>query len=237
MMNPTRRTSRTAAFFDVDGTLVDTTTMFDFLSHHLDVRGRSEEYRVLRDRLSAMALAGADRIRRCRAYYEIYAGVPVSTLAEEGARWFEHSASQPGFFIESALAACRAHVAAGDLVVLVSGSFSACLDPIAEYLGGDVLLCSRPEVRAGVLTGAIDTPMIGAAKADAVRHLAGRRGLDLEQSYAYGDHISDALYMELVGHPVVVGGDTEMAGHAARHGWRRLAEGPQPDLLTDRIRS
>ncbi|GAA4785965.1 HAD-IB family hydrolase [Streptomyces ziwulingensis] len=235
-MNLTRRATRAAAFFDVDGTLVDTTTMFDFLAHHLDVRGRSEEYPVFRSRLGDMARSGADRARRCTAYYEMYAGVPVSALAEEGAEWFARRTGRPGFFVQPALAACRSHAAAGDLVVLVSGSFPACLDPVAEHLGADVLLCSRPEVRAGLLTGAIGTPMIGAAKADAVRRLAGRRGLDLERSHAYGDHISDVPYMELVGHPVVVGDDSELAGHAARHGWRRLPGGRRPATLTDRIR-
>ncbi|WP_308401111.1 HAD-IB family hydrolase [Streptomyces sp. AC512_CC834] len=232
-MNLTRYATRAAAFFDVDGTLVNGTTMFDFLACHLDACGRPEEYPAFRQRLDGLAQAGADRTRRCRAYYEMYKGVPVSSVAEEGTRWFAGRAGRPGFLIESALAEFRSHAAAGHVTVLVSGSFAACLDPLAEHLGADVLLCSRPEVRAGVFTGAIGTPMIGAAKADAVRRLADEHHLDLEQSFAYGDHISDVPYMEMVGHPVVVGSDAEMVGHAAEYGWPTLAGGREQKRSTE----
>ncbi|MFD1277929.1 haloacid dehalogenase-like hydrolase [Streptomyces kaempferi] len=101
-MTLTRYATRAAAFFDVDGTLVNATTMFEFLAHHLDARGRPEEYPAFRNRLDDMARAGADRSQRCRAYYEMYEGVPVSSVAEEGARWFaagpvvrDSSSSQP----------------------------------------------------------------------------------------------------------------------------------------------
>ncbi|MET7683664.1 HAD-IB family hydrolase [Streptomyces sp. NPDC005423] len=235
-MNLTRYATRAAAFFDVDGTLLNATTMFELLTHHLTARGRPGEYSLFRKRLDDMARAGADRTQRCRAYYEMYEGVPVSSVAEEGAQWFAGRAGRPRFFIESALAEFRSHAAAGHLMVLVSGSFAACLNPIAEHLGADVLLCSRPEVRAGVFTGAIDTPMIGAAKADAVRRLADEHRLDLEQSFAYGDHISDVPYMEMVGHPVVVGSDAEMIGHAAECGWSRLAAGGEQMCSTERAR-
>ncbi|MFJ8982411.1 HAD-IB family hydrolase [Streptomyces sp. NPDC102282] len=235
-MNPTRRTTRAAAFFDVDGTLVNTTTMFEFLAYHLNRCGRPDAYRIFRKRIADMARAGANRNDRCHAYYEMYADVPLASLTEEGAQWFTSRSSRPGFFNESAVAEFRTYAATDTLTVLVSGSFAACLNPIAEYLGADVLLCSRPEVEAGVLTGSIGTPMIGAAKLDAVLRLADRRSLNLEQSHAYGDHISDAAYMGVVGHPVVVGDDNEMAHHAAQHRWRRLAGSQKPDPLTDRIR-
>jgi HAD superfamily hydrolase (TIGR01490 family) len=215
-------TTRSAAFFDIDGTLTDTTTMFDFLAHHLAAHGRSDQYTTLQGQLRAMAQAGADRADRCRAYYQVYAGVQESSLMAEGERWFCERITTGGFLNPSALAAYRAHAVAGDLTVLVSGSFPACLQPLAEYLGADVLLCSRPEVRGGRYTGAITNPMIGAAKAEAVARLATERALSLKRSHAYGDHLSDVAFMELVGSPVVVGHDPLMRRHAAVRGWRCL---------------
>ncbi|MEV5144736.1 HAD-IB family hydrolase [Streptomyces sp. NPDC052727] len=219
---------RSAAFFDIDGTLTATTTMFDFLAHHLSVRGRSSEYAALRDRLRAMTEAGAGRADRCRAYYRVYAGTDESSLLTEGERWFRDRVGTPGFFNEPARAAFGAHAAAGDLTVLVSGSFAACLEPLAEHLGADVLLCSRPEVRDGRYTGAVTTPMIGAAKAAAVSRLAAERSLSLKDSYAYGDHLSDVPFMEFVGNPVVVGRDPGMLRHARARGWRCLEHSPLP---------
>ncbi|CAC36761.1 hypothetical protein GCM10010095_82460 [Streptomyces anthocyanicus] len=219
---------RSAAFFDIDGTLTATTTMFDFLAHHLSLHGRPSEYAALHGRLRAMTEAGAGRADRCRAYYRVYAGVEERGLLAEGERWFLDRVRTPGFFHEPARAAFDAHAAAGDLTVLVSGSFDACLEPLAEHLGADVLLCSRPEVHDGRYTGALTTPMIGAAKAAAVSALVAERSLSLKDSHAYGDHVSDVPFMELVGHPVVVGRDPRMRCHARAHGWRCLEDSPLP---------
>lgn len=51
-------TARSAAFVDIDGTLTDTTSMFDFLSHHLTAHGRADRCTALRGRPRAMAQAG-----------------------------------------------------------------------------------------------------------------------------------------------------------------------------------
>jgi len=120
------------------------------------------------------------------------------------------------------LDAFRRHTAAGDRTVLVSGSFPACLDPLARYLEAGAVLCSRPEVRHGRYTGEILQPMIGAAKAAAVQADAAAHGIDLLDCYAYGDHISDLPVLGVVGAPVVVGDDPVLTDHAIRHGWTQL---------------
>ncbi|MEE1784151.1 HAD-IB family hydrolase [Streptomyces sp. SP17BM10] len=217
---------RPAAFFDVDGTLTTTTTMFGFLAHHMAARGRAADAEALRGRLRAMTAAGADRAEACREYYRVYRGIEESVLLAEGESWFRERRADPGFFNAPALAAFRAHARAGDLTVLVSGSFPACLAPLAEHLGADVVLCSRPQVRDGVCTGTVAAPMIGEHKAAAVRALADERRLSLADSHAYGDHLSDVPLLELVGTPVVVGDDPGMRRLAAARGWRRLEDVP-----------
>lgn len=220
---------RPAAFFDVDGTLTRMTTMFDFLAFHLAARGRPEDYDRLRGRMNALAAAGADRVRTCREYYLGYAGEAESELSAQGERWFGARHREGGMFRPAALAAFRAHAAAGHLTVLVSGSFPACLDPLARFLGADAVLCSRPEIRGGRHTGAIATPMIGEAKAAAIRDLSTRRSIALDGSYAYGDHISDVAMMNTVATPMVVGADPELLDYAISRGWRQLREDPRPD--------
>jgi HAD superfamily phosphoserine phosphatase-like hydrolase len=120
------------------------------------------------------------------------------------------------------LRAFRRHAVRRDLTILVSGSFGACLDPIARYLRADGLICSRPSVRDGCYTGTIDTPMVGSAKAAAVLAEAAARRIDLAASSAYGDDASDLPVLALVGNPVVVGDDPVLAVHALQNGWRRL---------------
>jgi HAD superfamily hydrolase (TIGR01490 family) len=206
---------RTGAFFDVDDTLIAVKSVFRFLAHRLRDRPESE-YAAAYGRVRAAG--GGGRGAALAEYYRLFAGAEEAEVAESGRRWFSEELAA-GPFHEPVLERFLGHRAAGELTVLVSGSFPACLDPIAEHVGADLLVCSRPEVRAGRYTGAVATPMIGEAKAAAVREIAARFDVDLAGSSAYGDHPSDLPVLELVGFPVVVGDDPDLVGHAARRGW------------------
>jgi len=211
---------RPAALFDVDGTLITTTSLFSFLRSWFAVLGRpAEDYQRFRATLAAMTASGVPREQTNRSYFRAYAGHDAAAIAEHGRRWFAEEAARGGLFHDEVLSRLREHAADGSLVVLVSGSFPACLDPIRERIRPDVLICSRPVIRDGVYTGEVEVPMIGEAKAHAVRRLAAERGLDLGRSYAYGDHLSDLPILRCVGHPVQVGGDEALTVIARTEGW------------------
>jgi len=59
-------------------------------------------------------------------------------------------------------------------------------------------------------------------KAEAIRELAEREGIDLAASYAYSDSESDLPMLRLVGHPVAVNPDAELARVARAEGWQIL---------------
>ncbi|MGW5847840.1 HAD family hydrolase [Streptomyces sp. NPDC055254] len=219
-----------AAFFDVDGTLVTGTTIFRFLEYRLAADGHPPSvFREARQRLKAMTAAGVPRSVTNRAYFENYADLTETAVAEAAEEWFRAELRQGGFFNPSALDAFRRHTAAGDLTVLVSGSFPACLAPLARHLQADVTLCSEPEILDGRYTGRIGVPMIGEGKAAAVRRVVEAYAVSTEHSWAYGDHVSDLPLLELVGFPVVVGdADLALTGRAARQGWGRLPAGVEP---------
>ncbi|MGG7576146.1 HAD family hydrolase, partial [Streptomyces sirii] len=63
------------------------------------------------------------------------------------------------------------HRSQGLATVLVSGSFTACLGPIADHVGADRILCADLEVTDGRYTGEVLTTMIGPAKAEHARTL------------------------------------------------------------------
>ena len=56
-------------------------------------------------------------------------------------------------------------------------------------------------------------------KAQAIRELAAREGIDLPASWAYSDSESDLPMLRAVGHPVAVNPDAELARVAREEGW------------------
>jgi HAD superfamily hydrolase (TIGR01490 family) len=214
---------RCAAFFDVDDTLIAVKSIFRFLAYDLAQRNRPpQEYADAMQQIGSLHAAGVSREDVNRAYFTLWTGLSERETAEHGRRWFESERDGGELFHPEVLAAFRRHAQAGHRTVLVSGSFPACLDPIAAFLNADAVLCSRPEVRDGRYTGRLDVPMIGAAKAAAIRAYGQIHGIDLSASYAYGDHSSDLRVLTLVGEPVVVGDDPILTENAIRLGWSRL---------------
>ncbi|WP_431681642.1 HAD family hydrolase [Kitasatospora sp. KL5] len=214
--------STAGAFFDVDETLVRVKSMFHFLEFYLRRRGEPEgTFQRLTAELKAAAAAGTPRQVVNREYYRLYAGESAERLASAGEAWFERAVER-GLFVPEAVAEVERHRAAGDFVVLVSGSFFACLDPIAAQLRADWTFGTRPVVRGGRLTGEVVVPVIGEVKARVASAVAGVRGLDLAGSAAYGDHSSDLPLLSAVGRPVAVGHDPVLTAHAELAGWRRL---------------
>ncbi|MFD0206756.1 MULTISPECIES: HAD family hydrolase [Saccharothrix] len=212
-----------AAFFDVDDTLIAVKSVFRFLAFHLRLRGRPDtEYAAVRERVRLAGETGT-RTAALAEYFRTFAGRGEAELAGHGRAWFDAELRGGRLFHRPVLDRLREHAAAGEAIVLVSGSFPPCLDPIAEHVGADVVLCSRPEVLDGHYTGSVATPMIGAAKAGAVRDCAETLGLDLAACSAYGDHVSDLPLLDLVGRPVVVGADPVLVARAADRGWPALA--------------
>ncbi|MEV8314359.1 HAD-IB family hydrolase [Streptomyces sp. NPDC059900] len=213
------------AFFDVDETLISVNGMARFLRHHMRSRGqtRAAFEDAVRD-LRALGARGASREEIARAYYRLYAGCDERELAAEGREWFAAELRSGGLFLADSVAALREHRRRAEPVVLVSGSFAPCLDPVAERLGveADAVLCARPKAVDGVLTGAVDVTMTGEEKAVAVRALLRERGVRPDGCHAYGDHASDLAMLRAVGHPVVVGADPVLLRHAEAGGWRRL---------------
>jgi len=127
------------------------------------------------------------------------------------------------------------HHAAGREVIIVSSSPAEVVEPLAEFLGADRAIATRPEVDAdGNYTGELEFYAYGASKAVAIRELAAREGVDLDGSYAYSDSITDIPMLETVGHPVAVNPDRELREIAMSRDWQIL-EFERPVTLRARI--
>jgi HAD superfamily phosphoserine phosphatase-like hydrolase len=145
------------AFFDVDETVVDTKSMFDFLRFTLAEDGDDgDAYQERAGRLHRAAARGVPRAEVNRAYYRLYAGARWSDLMAAGRRWYADLCGRDRPFIAEGLCAHDRHRAAGYATVLVSGSFRPCLEPLAAHLGASEILCTEPLLDPdGRLTGEV----------------------------------------------------------------------------------
>lgn len=223
-------------FFDVDETLIATKSIFDFLRYHLALAGDDgSRYSAVRGGLQALADTGAAREEINRRYYEAYAGSAWSTLVAEGLSWYQRYRESPAPYVSGGIAALHRHREARHTIVLVSGSFEACLRPVADHLGADVLLCTEVEVdSAGRMSGRTLRPMVGAAKRAAARDFMAAVGVAPVECFAYGDHASDLSMLEEVGHPAVVGTDPVLLERARRSSWPTLPADHVPYPSTTR---
>jgi HAD superfamily hydrolase (TIGR01490 family) len=210
------------AFFDVDETLITLKTMFSFLRFHLGLSRYERAAKVL----TSLAAAGVPRAATNRLYYRNFAGESATDVAESGRQWFARELDTGRLFHTEVVRMFGRHRESGDVTALVSGSFSACLDPIAAHLGADHVLATEPEVIHGGYTGEVLRTVIGEGKADAARGLMTEVGTDEAACTAYGDHASDLPLLLAVGEAWVVGDDPVLLEHAARYGWTRLPATP-----------
>lgn len=215
-----------AAFFDVDNTLLDTKSMFSFQAYYLDcwlpAHGRPREsFSQFKAVLDAYP-RHADRKVINRAFYEAYEGLSAHDVALAARAWFEslRRARGESLWIAPAVALSRSLKARGHVLVAVSGSTHAILQPVLDELGFDHCLATQLETRDGRYTGRIlGTQMIGEGKGIAVGAFAAQRGIDLSDCTACGDHVTDLSMLERVGHAHVVSGDPEMEAIAIERGW------------------
>ncbi|MER5352942.1 HAD-IB family hydrolase [Kitasatospora sp. NPDC002551] len=209
------------AFFDVDETLLAVKGMAAFREHWDASRAHARTSERPAD-LDYTA-PGVPREELNRRYYRGFAGVPAAALRPAVRAWYADYRRGPQAFVAPALAALARHRALGHAVVLVSGSLRPLLEAVAEDLGADEVRCTEQSVSpGGLLTGEVDRPMIGPAKAEAVASVLRGRGARAADCFAYGDHGSDLAMLRAVGHPVVVNGSPDLLAEAARVGWAVL---------------
>jgi HAD superfamily hydrolase (TIGR01490 family) len=226
-----------AAFFDLDKTVIAKASMVAFggpfyrhglISRRLLVRGLwgqlvylylgADEERLARMRESVLALTkGWEQAQVRRIVREALTDVVTPIIYAE------------------ALELIEAHRAAGRRIFIVSASPSEIVEPLADHLDVDEAIASRARLDAeGCYTGEMEFYAYGPNKAEAMRDVADREGIDLAESWAYSDSATDLPMLEAVGHPVVVNPDRELARVAREREWE-VRNFERPVRLRDRV--
>ena len=212
-----------AAFFDVDNTLVQGSSLVHF-GRGLAARKYfrySEVWKFLYAQ-AKFQLTGrensddvAEGRRKALAFIE---GRTTAELSELGEEIYDEIIAEKIWPGTRALA--QAHLDAGQQVWLVTATPYELAEVIARRLGFTGAMGTVAESVDGVFTGRLVGDILhGAGKAHAVRSLAVREGLNLKRCTAYSDSINDVPMLSLVGTAVAVNPDSDLRDVARQRGW------------------
>ncbi len=221
-----------ASYFDVDGTLVASNliapTFFYMVNQATPLKAL---VRVGRGVVKAPAMAVAELLDR-RTFnellYSTYQGMSedrLLLLADEVVA----RCVVPRLFAGARDLLDRSR-AAGHEIVLVSGVPDFILERVAEALGGATVIANRLEMKNGIATGKLLSPVVaGPEKARLIREHAQGRGFDLSGCYAFSDSYSDVPMLSVVGHPAAVNPDWRLKLLARAYAWPTIHLAPPVD--------
>lgn len=214
------------AFFDVDETLVRGATIFWAVKEgfYRQVIGVRDLIYVARQTFQYV-IFGERGEKKIGEYTNraasVVEGNSVEEMREIGDYIFER------YFVpnvyKASLERLQAHIRAGNQVWLVSATPWIIAEVIASRIGATGGIGTRTKVSGGLLVGELEGGIVhGVNKVAAVESVAEEHGIDLEHSWAYSDSANDIPMLSLVGNPVAVNPDKELAAHARRMSWEIL---------------
>lgn len=212
-----------AAFFDVDNTIMRGASIFHFAVGLAKRRFFSAgEIVDFATKQVKFVLSGSEDLEDMASATEsalsFVEGRRVEELVTLGERIFDEEMIDK--LIPGTLALAQGHLDAGQRVWLVTATPVELATIIAQHLGLTGALGTVSEVVNGVYTGRlVGKPLHGLAKAEAVRAIAVREGLDLLRCAAYSDSANDIPMLSVVGRPVAVNPDPDLRVHARENGW------------------
>ncbi|HEY1286421.1 MAG TPA: HAD-IB family hydrolase [Solirubrobacterales bacterium] len=217
--------SRVGAFFDLDKTLMAGSSGMQFARiaarHGIVGRRQLARWAVehLRYRLRGTTDARTNEVLRVAR--ELISGVPARTVERMNPEVM--AAILPRVYPQM-LDEVYAHQDAGRATFIVSAAGNGVVEPLAAVLGMDGGIGTRYEVDGdGAFTGRFDGPFVyGPGKVEAMQAYADGHGIDLAESYAYSDSLSDLPMLRAVGNPVVVNPDPSLAEIAREEGWQAM---------------
>ena len=226
-----------AAFFDLDKTVIAKASMVAFGRQFYDegLISRRTVLRGLYGQLVYMHLGASEqKLARIRESVLTLTRGWDQARVRDIVRETLEAVVEPIIYAE-ALELMEAHRAAGRRVFIVSASPEEIVEPLGEYLGVDEAIASRARVDdEGRYTGEMEVYAYGPYKADVMREVAAREGIDLAASFAYSDSYTDIPMLEAVGNPVVVNPDRVLLKLARERGWE-VQVFARPVRLRDRM--
>ena len=216
--------SAAAAFFDVDNTVMQGASIFHFARglHRRkffttrEIAGAAWKQAYFR----IVGVEDPEHVAEARSSaLSFIAGHTVAEIEELGEEIFDEAMAHRVWPGTRALA--QLHLDEGQRVWLVTAAPIEIASIIARRLGLTGAMGTVAEHVDGVYTGRLVGDLLhGPAKAEAVKALAAREGLDLASCSAYSDSYNDLPMLSMVGDPCAINPDARLRSHARSLGWR-----------------
>jgi HAD superfamily hydrolase (TIGR01490 family) len=220
-----KNNGQAAAFYDLEGTLVSTN-----LVHTLGFYARRQQglFKTIKKSASTLAklpLFGITDLYSRNVFNELffqsYKGESEDRLRYFSEELFEEVLKPAIFDGTPELIAQSKKI--GQRQIVITGALDFTIKRLMEHLGVDEFMANRLEFVNGYATGRLLPPvMASATKAKWIREYAEKNDINLSESYAYSDSISDLPMLSIVGHPVVINPDFRLKQTALQHDWAIL---------------
>lgn len=207
------------AFFDIDGTIFRDSLM---IAHFHKMR----EYKIIDDSSwSSNINFSEERWQKRRvdyddflddisnAYMESLKGVSYEDIMFTARHTMRSRADEVYRFTKHRI---QRHRELGHMVIFISGSPDFLVRQMAEIWKADIYMGSKYIFEEGIFTGQIIPMWDSQSKLKTISALTEEYGIDLKNSFAYGDTNGDFTMLKSVGHPFAINPAKELLENIKR---------------------
>lgn len=220
-----KKEGRAAAFYDLEGTLVSSNLVHTLGFYATRQQGLWQTFKMSAGTLAKIPFFAATDLYSRNVFNEVffksYKGESFDRLRFFSDELFEE-VLKPAIF-PGTRDLIRQSKKIGQKQIVITGALDFTIEKLMDYLEIDEYKANRLEFVNGYATGRILPPvMASATKAKWMREYAEKNDINLSESYAYSDSISDLPMLSIVGHPVAVNPDFRLKQTAFQHDWAIL---------------
>lgn len=220
-----KKNGNAAAFYDLEGTLVSTNLVHTLGFYAKRQQGLWQTAKKSVGTLAKLPFFGITDLYSRNVFNEVffrsYEGFSQDRLRYFSDELFEEVLKPAIYDGTPELIAQGKKI--GQRQVVLTGALDFTIARLMSHLGIDDFVANRLEFVNGYATGRVLPPvMASATKAKWIREYAEREDVNLSESYAYSDSISDLPMLSIVGHPVAVNPDFRLKQTARQHDWAVL---------------
>jgi HAD superfamily hydrolase (TIGR01490 family) len=220
-----KKNGKAAAFYDLEGTLVSTNLVHTLGFYAKRQQGLWQTAKKSVGTLAKLPFFGITDLYSRNVFNEVffrsYEGFSQDRLRYFSDELFEE-VLKPAIY-DGTPELIEQGKKIGHRQVVLTGALDFTINRLMDHLGIDDFVANRLEFVNGYATGRVLPPvMASATKAKWIREYAEREDINLSESYAYSDSISDLPMLSIVGHPVAVNPDFRLKQTARQHDWAVL---------------